>query len=128
WNAFGDADDEIEIRIDRLIDRGSRERRRHINHTDRCARRGLRLVDRGVNRNAFEALARFLRVHAGDEAIAPVGVFAADPRVELPGLAGNSLRDDLGALADEDAHERPRNFQAGSITVKLFRAATSLDS
>src|SRR5574337_468092 len=58
----------------------------------------------GVDRDAFETLARLLRVHPGDEALLAVGVGLAAAGVELPGLAGDALGDDAGVLVDQDAH------------------------
>src|SRR5206468_6931648 len=49
-------------------------------------------------------LSGFFRIHAGDETIPAVGVVAAGARVELAGLAGDALRDDLGVAVDQDTH------------------------
>src|SRR5438105_572651 len=102
--AFGDADDEIEPRIDRLVDRRRGERRWHVDHRHRRAGRLLRIRHRAEYRNAFEVLARFLRVDSGDKARAPIRIRAAGLRMELPRLAGDALRHHPGVLVDQDAH------------------------
>ena len=67
-DALGDADHQIQVGLDRLLDRLRGERRRHVDHRDVRAGRFLGIGDRPEDRNAFEVLARLLRVHAGDEA------------------------------------------------------------
>ena len=57
-DAFGDADDEIEVRVDRLVDRRGGERRRHVDHRHGRAGGLLRFLHRRVDRNALEVLAR----------------------------------------------------------------------
>jgi len=47
-----------------------------------------------------DRLAGLLRVDAGDEAVLAVGVFLALFGVELAGLAGDALGDDLGVFVD----------------------------
>src|SRR6185369_14727727 len=103
-NALGDADDEIEVGLHGLPDRVGRAGRRHIDHADGGAGLGLGVSDAGEDRNAFEVLAGTLGVHAGDEASLAVGVVAAAAGVELPGFAGDPLRDHAGVLVDQDAH------------------------
>jgi hypothetical protein len=104
-DAFGDADGEVEIRFDGLPDRRCGAGRRYVDHAH--GRPGLRLglLHAGEDGNPFEVLARLLRIHAGDEAVAPVGVVTAHARMELTGLAGDALRDDLGVFVDQDGHE-----------------------
>src|ERR1019366_7925183 len=102
--AFGDADHQVQVGIDRLPDRRGCKRRRNVDHRGVGARFLLRLLDAGVDRNAFEILARLFRVYAGDEAVPAVGVIARHARVELAGLAGDALRDDTGVLVDQDGH------------------------
>src|SRR5206468_6232216 len=74
WNAFGDADDEVEVGIDGLVDRRGRERRRNVDNTHRRARGLFRFLDGRVDRNPLEILAGLFRIYAGDEAIAAVRV------------------------------------------------------
>ena len=57
-DAFGDADHEIELGVDRFVDRRGGERRRHVDHRDGRAGRLLRLLAPSVDRDAFEVLAR----------------------------------------------------------------------
>ena len=92
------------VGIDRFPDRVGSTRRRHINDRHGGTGRRLGVLDRGKDRHAFKVLAGFLRVDAGDEAVAAVRVVAAHPRVELAGLAGDPLRDHLGILVDQDRH------------------------
>src|SRR5450755_354573 len=103
-NAFGNANHQIQVGVDGLIDGRRGKRRRHVDDADRRAGGFLRFAHRRVNRDALERFARFFRVDPGDEALLPVGIFAAHARVELTGLAGDSLRDDLGVLVDQNAH------------------------
>src|SRR6185437_12028057 len=98
------ADDEIEIGVDRFIDGGGGEWRWHVDYRDVRAGGLLRLAHGAEDRDALEILAGLFRIDAGDEAVATVGVLAADARVELPGLAGDALRDDFRGVVDEDAH------------------------
>src|SRR6185436_10898174 len=103
-NAFGDADHEIQPGLDCFIDRCGREWRWHID--DRGGRAGRCLgVGHGVkDRYAFEVLPALTWSHTRDVAVFPVGIRDAGTRVELPGLARDALRDDLGVLVDEDGH------------------------
>src|SRR5882724_2184253 len=103
-DALGDADHEIEVCLDRLLDRGGGARRRHIDHRDIGAGRLLRVGHVAEDRNALEVLAGFLRIYAGDEARLAVGVGAAGLRMELPRLPGDALRHHPRVLVDEDAH------------------------
>ena len=59
-NALGNADDEIQIGIHRLVDRGRGERRRHVNHAHIRAGRVFRFLYGRVDRNALEVLAGLL--------------------------------------------------------------------
>src|SRR5437899_10524527 len=79
----------------------------HVEHSDPRARRRFCFLDGRVDRDAFEFFAGLLGIHARDEAIPAVRVVAARARVELAGLASDALRDDLGALAYQDAHAVP---------------------
>src|SRR5438309_12107350 len=82
--AFGDADDEVEPRIDRLVDRRRGEGRWHVDHRHRRAGRLLCIGHRAVDRDPFEILASLLWIYAGHEARAPIGIGAARLRMELP--------------------------------------------
>src|SRR5262249_41118023 len=73
----------------------------------RGARGLLCLLNRGIDRDAFEVLACLFRIHARDEAGLPVRVVAAHARVELARLAGDPLGDDLGAAVDQYRHDYP---------------------
>src|SRR6185437_13307170 len=113
-NALGDADHQVQARIDRLVDRRRGKRRRHVDDADGRAGRLFRLAHRPEDRDALEILAGLFRIHPGDEAVLAVGVIAAHPRVELSRLAGDSLRDHLGILVDQDAHLFVAPAQAGA--------------
>ncbi|ABA49494.1 hypothetical protein BURPS1710b_0976 [Burkholderia pseudomallei 1710b] len=135
-NAFRDADREIEIGFDRFPDRRGGARRRHVD--DRHGRAGFRLrfLDARVDRNAFEIIAGLLRVHARDERFAAVCIFTAGARVELAGLAGDALRDDLRVFVDQNRHvmtsvrsasrEKPRRHACSMLRSEKRGAAPSL--
>src|SRR5690606_11853750 len=91
-DAFGDADNEVEVGLDRFPDRVGRAGRRHVDDADVGAGVRLGVLDAGVDRDAFEALAGLLRVDAGDEAGLAIGVGLAALGVELAGLARDALR------------------------------------
>ena len=120
-NAFGDADHQIQIRLDRLPDRRRRAGRRHVN--DRSIGSGLlfRFAYRGKNRNALEILPGFGRMHTGDKTIFAIGVVAAGASVKLTGLSGNALGNDFGVLVDEYGHQR---FPPAAATT--FSAASAM--
>src|SRR5690606_17856066 len=112
---------------DRFPDRIGRARRRHVD--DRDGRAGLRarFLHAGEDRDALEVLAGLLRIDAGDESGLAVGVVAAHPRVELAGLAGDSLRDDLGVLVDQDRHALSPCQRAAATTFCAASAIVSAD-
>src|SRR5476651_2064031 len=116
-NAFGDADHQRDLRIDRLEDRVSRERRRHVDHAGIAA--GLRHgLGHGVEHRQVEMRgAAFAGRHAahhlgavGDRLLGMEGALAA----------GDALADHLGVLVDEDGH------QLDSLTaLTIFSAASA---
>src|SRR6266850_6020607 len=103
-DAFGDADHQVEVSVDRLVDGRCGERRRHVDHGDGRAGGLFRIFHRTIDRNAIEILAGLPGVDAGDIAIPSVGVVAPRPRVELARLAGDALRHHPRVLVDQDAH------------------------
>src|SRR5882672_1748848 len=105
-DAFGDADDEVQIGLDRLVDRGGGERRRHVDHRDVGAGLLLRFLHRREDRDALVALTGLFRIHTGDIAVPPVRVLLAHLGVELAGLAGDALGHHPGVLVYEDGHQR----------------------
>src|SRR5438105_4803692 len=105
-DALGDADHEIEVRVDRLLDRRRREGRRHVDHRDVGAGRLLGVGHRAVDRDSLEVLAGLLGIDAGDVARLAVGIGAAHLRMELAGRAGDPLSHYPRVLVDEDAHLR----------------------
>src|SRR5438105_3275437 len=125
WDAFGNADDEIEPRVDGFVDRGGGARRRHVDDRYRRAGPVLRFLHRAVDRYAFELLAGFFRIHAGDEALHAVRVLAAHARMELAGLAGDALRDDFRVLVDEDAHRDALRYLPATAAT-IFCAASAM--
>ena len=122
-DALGNTDNQVEPRVDRLVDRRSGKRRGHVDHADRRPGRLLGFGHGCVNGNALEVLARFLGIDAGDEAILPVRVVATHAGVELPGLAGDSLRDDFGVFVYQDAHglpSFPRKRESSVVSERYF--------
>ena len=106
-DTLGDADHQIELRVDGFVNRCRRKRRWYIDNADRRAGGLLSFAYRRINRNALEVLARLFRIDPGDEALFSVGIIAAHAGMELARLAGNSLRDDFGILVDQNAHSIP---------------------
>src|SRR5262249_30088132 len=103
-NALGESYHEIEPCIHRVVDRGGREGRRHVDHRDRGSGGLACVLHRAEDGNALEVLACLFWIHARDVAVLAVGVLDARARVELAGLAGNALRHHTGVLVDQDAH------------------------
>ena len=100
-DALGDADDELDARVDRLEDRVGRAGRRHEDHRRVGAGLLHRLRRRCRTRGKpFVHLAALAGRDAGDDLGA---VLAHLLGVERPGAAGDALDDELGLLADEDA-------------------------
>src|SRR5205814_2259096 len=60
WNAFGDADCQVEFSFDGFPDRGGSARWRHVDDRHVGAGFFFRFGDIGENRNAFEVFAGFL--------------------------------------------------------------------
>src|SRR6266403_5667462 len=106
-DTLGDANHQIELRVDGFVDRCRRKRRWYIDDADRRAGGLLSFAYRRINRNALEVLARLFRIDPGDEALPSVGIIAAHASMELAGFAGDSLRDHLGILLDQNAHSIP---------------------
>src|SRR6185295_9854054 len=106
-NAFRNADHQIEPGLYSLVDRGRRIGRGHIDHRGRGPGCRLGLRNGIEDRYRFEVLSAFPRRNAGYEATPSVGVDSASASMELSGFASNTLRDDPGALVDEDRHFPP---------------------
>src|SRR4029079_992980 len=87
-----------------FVDRRRGERRRHVDHRDVRPGLGFCVLDRAENGDAFEVLARLLRVHAGNVARLTVGIGAAGLGMEHAGLAGDALGHHPRVLVDQDAH------------------------
>ena len=100
-NAFGDADDERDFRLDRLADRVGGAGRRHVDHAGVATGRRFRLCHRLEYRQVEMERATFARRRAADH-LGAVG----DRLLGMEGavLAGEALADDLGVLVDEDGH------------------------
>src|SRR3990172_5875177 len=107
-DALGNADHEIEVGVDRLVDRGSGERRRHVNHRHVGAGFFLGFPDRRKNRYAFVRRAGFLRIDPRDVAGPAVRVFLAHLGVKLAGFSGDALRHHPGILVDQYRHDYAR--------------------
>src|SRR3954468_19519493 len=109
-NAFCDADDQLDLRLDRLGNRIGRAGRRHVDHAGVAAGLGLGLADGVEHRKIEMGGAAFAGRSAADH-LGAVG----DRLLGMEGavLAGEALADNLGVLVDEDSHHAP-----------LFTAAT----
>jgi hypothetical protein len=103
-NAFGDADNEVEIGVDRFPDRVRSARRWNVDHRNVGAGLLLRFHDGAEDRNTLEIFAGPLWIDARNEARAAVCILTAHSRVKLAGLASDALRDDARVFVDQDAH------------------------
>ena len=101
-DALGDADDQRDLRIDRLEDRVGGERRRHVDHRRVGAGLGDRLGHGVEHRQVEMRGAAFARRHAAHH-LGAVG----DRLLGMEGAlrAGEALADDLGVLVDQDGHQ-----------------------
>src|SRR5262245_33399284 len=68
WYAFGDADHQVEIGFDRLVDRRGGEGRRNVDHRHGGAGLLLRFAHRRKNGNTFVRFSGLSRIYAGDVA------------------------------------------------------------
>src|SRR5438552_1054442 len=84
-DAFGDADDQVELGVDSLVDGGGGKGRGHVNNRNGCTCAFLGFLHGAVDRDSLEALTGLVGIHAGHEAVLPVGVVAAHPGVERSG-------------------------------------------
>src|SRR5690606_34936354 len=104
WNAFSDANDQIQVRLDGFPDCVGGTRWRHVNDRNRSARCVFGVLHAGVDWDAFEIFTRFLRMYAGNKGFAAVCVVTTHARVELPRLTSDALGDDLGVFINENRH------------------------
>ena len=100
-DALGDADDEVELGVDRLEDGVGGEGRRHVDRGGGGAGRLLGLGDGVEDREADVGLAA---LSGGDAADHPGAVGDGLLGVEGALGAGQALADDAGVLVDEDGH------------------------
>src|SRR5665213_243091 len=119
-NAFGDADDERDLGLDRLADRIGGASRRHIDHAGVAAGLVLGFGNRVEHRQIEMTAAAFAGRGAADHLGAVLdGLFGMERAV----LTGEALADDLGVFIDEDRH------QAAPFTaLTIFCAASSRSS
>ena len=101
-DALGDADDELELGVDRLQDRVGGEGRRHVDRGGGGAGLRPRLGDGVEDGQADVGLAALAGGDAADH-LRAVG----DRLLGVEGAlaAGQALADDLGVLVDEDGHD-----------------------
>src|SRR5690606_13316852 len=95
-NAFGNADDQVELGFDGFPDGGRGARGRNIDDRNGGARFVLGVLDATVDGHAFEIFAGALGVDASHERGLAVGIFAAHAGMELARLARDALGDDFG--------------------------------
>src|ERR1700678_3561513 len=125
-HALGDADDQIEFGVDRLIDGGGGEGRRHIDHRYRRAGPFPGFFRVAVDGDPLETLSCLVRIHAGNEARLAVGVVAAQPRMESAGLSGDALRHHLGVPIDQYAHVNRLLTYFPATAATIFCAASAM--
>ena len=100
-DAFGDADRQVELGLDRLPDRRRGARRRHVDHAGVAIGLGLRVRNSVENRQPEMSRAAFAGRGAADH------LGAVSDRLlgmERAVLAGETLADDAGVLVYEDGH------------------------
>ena len=101
-NSFSDANDKIEIGVDRFENRIGCERGRHKNHRHVAIRFLFRFPNRVEHRNFFvELLSAFSRRHAGHD-VRPV--LGALPRMERAGAPGDSLNYEARVFINQNRH------------------------
>ena len=98
-NVLGDADDEIEFRVDRLEDGVRSKARGDVDDGDGCAGRIDRILDGVEYGDAERRLSRLAGGDAGDNLRA---VFEHLLRVEHRRCAGDALDDDFGVLINQN--------------------------
>ena len=109
-DALGDADDELELGVDRLEDGVGGEGRRHVDRGGGGAGRLLGLGDGVEDRQADVGLAALSGRDAADH---PGAVGDGLLGVEGALGAGEALADDRGVLVDEDGHQLSLPFEGG---------------
>ena len=120
-DALGDAHDQGHLRLDRLEDRCSGGRRRHVEHRRVSAGPCLGLRDRGEHGQPQVLRARLLGVHPADHLRAIVDGLLA---VESAGLASEPLANDLRAR--EHCRGRwPRFGREGSPARQAQKASSA---
>ena len=100
-NAFGDADDERDFRVDRFENRVRCERRRHIDHARGAIRRGFRFAHRVEHGEPEMHHAAFAGRGAADHFRA-VGDRLFGMKRAL--VAGETLADHARVLVDKNGH------------------------
>ena len=103
-DALGDADDQIQVGVDRFPDGIGSACGRHVDDGDGGTGLGLGFLHRAVDGNALEILAGTFGIDTCHEAVLAIGIVPAHARMELAGLAGDALGDDLGVLVDQNRH------------------------
>src|ERR1700704_6660632 len=119
-DAFGDADDERDLRLDGLADRVAGAGRWHVDHARVAAGLFPGLGDRVEHRQVEMERAALAGRHAADH-LGPVGDRGL--RMEGAVLAGETLAEDFGVVVDQNGH------QADPLTAfTIFCAASSRSS
>ena len=103
-DAFGDADDQRDLGVDRFADRVGRAGRRHVDHAGVAPVFALRLGDGVEHRQVEMRRAAFAGRGAADH-LGAVGDRLLG--VERAVLAGDALADDLGVFVDQMDIRRP---------------------
>ncbi len=102
WNALGDRHDHLDAGVGRFHDRVGRKGWRHKNHgcvgTGRQGGLAARVENRHAQRGRSPPPRRDASHQIGAVCLALLGV-------ESPGLAGDSLTDQLRVLVDQNAHQ-----------------------
>ena len=104
-DAFGDADGQIQLGLNRFPDCIGSTCRRYVDNGDVCARLFFGFAHVGINRYAFKIFAGLFRIDASDKAFFAIRIVAAHARMELPGFTGNALSYNLGVFIDQNRHD-----------------------
>src|SRR5688572_22994151 len=118
-DAFGDADDERDARVDGFENAVAGAGRRHVDDRRVGSRLPHGLGDRVEDRDALEIGAGAARRDAGHHLRA---VLAAEARVQLARRSGDALRQHAGRSIDEDAHARLAAATAFSAPSRMSSA------
>ena len=103
-DAFGDANDQVQLGFNAFPNGGSGTCGRHIDHRHIGAGLCLRVFDRGKNRNTLEIFTGFFRMHTRHKGSLAIGIGTRGARVILTRFTGNTLGDNFCIFINQNRH------------------------